>query len=148
MLESFPKTVSIKRLDKSIPMPEFQTHGSVGFDIPASKQVTIEPNEIALIPTNLVIKVPENFMLMLVSRSSTPRKKGLLKPHSIGIIDQDYCGDTDELKIQVYNFTKQIVTIEPGDRIAQGIFVPVLKPSFIEVESHSTQSRGGFGSTG
>ena len=148
MLESFPKTVSIKRLDKSIPMPEFQTHGSVGFDIPASKQVTIEPNEIALIPTNLVIKVPENFMLMLVSRSSTPRKKGLLKPHSIGIIDQDYCGDTDELKIQVYNFTKQTVTIEPGDRIAQGIFVPVLKPSFIEVESHSTQSRGGFGSTG
>lgn len=140
--------IAIKRLDKSLPLPEYQTHGSVGFDIASSQQITIQPQQIALIPTNLVIKVPQGYMLMLVSRSSTPRKKGLIKPHSIGIIDQDYCGDTDELKIQVYNFTDQAVTIEPGERIAQGIFVPVLKAEFIEVDSHNSNSRGGFGSTG
>ena len=85
---------------------------------------------------------------MLVSRSSTPRKKGLTKPHSIGIIDQDYCGETDELKIQVYNFTDSPVVINKGDRIAQGIFVPVVKAKFLEVDSHNQESRGGFGSTG
>ncbi len=140
--------VAIKRLDKSLALPEYKTKGSVGFDIASSQNISIEPQEIALIRTNLVIKVPEGYMLMLVSRSSTPRKKGLLKPHSIGIIDQDYCGDTDELKIQVYNFTHQTVHIAQGDRIAQGIFVPVLKAEFIEVDSHHSDSRGGFGSTG
>ena len=140
--------IAIKRLDKSLPLPEYQTTGSVGFDIASSQDMEIQPQEIALIPTNLVIKVPEGYMLMLVSRSSTPRKKGLLKPHSIGIIDQDYCGDTDELKIQVYNFTSQPVQISVGDRIAQGIFVPVLKAEFVEVDSHNSTARGGFGSTG
>jgi dUTP pyrophosphatase len=140
--------IQIKKLDASIQIPEYQTNGSVGFDLAASQQVTINPGEIMLIPTGLVVKVPSGLMLMLVSRSSTPRKKGLTKPHSIGIIDQDYCGETDELKIQVYNFTEKSVTIEKGDRIAQGIFVPVIKAEFLEVTSHNQESRGGFGSTG
>jgi len=142
------QSIQIKKLDPSIQIPEYQTNGSVGFDLAASQEVTINPGEIQLIPTGLVVKVPVGLMLMLVSRSSTPRKKGLTKPHSIGIIDQDYCGETDELKIQVYNFTNQPVKIQKGDRIAQGIFVPVVKAQFIEVDSHNQESRGGFGSTG
>jgi len=142
------QAIQIKKLDPSIQIPEYQTQGSVGFDLAASQDVTINPGEIQLIPTGLVVKVPVGLMLMLVSRSSTPRKKGLTKPHSIGIIDQDYCGETDELKIQVYNFTNQPVKIQKGDRIAQGIFVPVVKAQFVEVDSHNQESRGGFGSTG
>ena len=142
------QSIQIKKLDPSIQIPEYQTNGSVGFDLAASQEVTINPGEIQLIPTGLVVKVPVGLMLMLVSRSSTPRKKGLTKPHSIGIIDQDYCGETDELKIQVYNFTDSPVVINKGDRIAQGIFVPVVKAEFLEVDSHNQESRGGFGSTG
>lgn len=142
------QSIQIKKLNPSIQIPEYQTNGSVGFDLAASQEVTINPGEIQLIPTGLVVKVPVGLMLMLVSRSSTPRKKGLTKPHSIGIIDQDYCGETDELKIQVYNFTDSPVVINKGDRIAQGIFVPVVKAEFLEVDSHNQESRGGFGSTG
>jgi len=142
------QSIQIKKLDPSIEIPQYQTNGSVGFDLPSSADVTINPGEIQLIPTGLVVKVPVGLMLMLVSRSSTPRKKGLTKPHSIGIIDQDYCGETDELKIQVYNFTNQPVKIQKGDRIAQGIFVPVVKAQFVEVDSQNQESRGGFGSTG
>ncbi len=142
------QSIQIKKLDPSLEIPQYQTNGSVGFDLPSSADVTINPGEIQLIPTGLVVKVPVGLMLMLVSRSSTPRKKGLTKPHSIGIIDQDYCGETDELKIQVYNFTNQPVKIQKGDRIAQGIFVPVVKAQFVEVDSHNQESRGGFGSTG
>ena len=61
-----------------------------------------EPNQIELIPTNLIIETPKNYMLMLASRSSTPIKLGLRVSNGIGIIDQDYCGPEDEIKLQVY----------------------------------------------
>ncbi|PIQ78522.1 dUTP diphosphatase [Candidatus Peregrinibacteria bacterium CG11_big_fil_rev_8_21_14_0_20_41_10] len=140
--------VKIKRIDKSLPLPEFHTKGAVGFDLYARTSITIEPAAIAIIPANLIVQVPEGYMLMLVSRSSTPRKKGLMKPHSIGIIDQDYCGETDELGIQVYNFTKETVTVDRGERIAQGIFVKVGIPQLVESDEVAGESRGGFGSTG
>jgi len=139
--------VQIARVDKSLPLPQYETAGSVGFDLYAREDRLIQPKEIALIPTNLIVKVPENYMLAVISRSSTPRKKGLLKPHSIGVIDQDYCGQTDEIMLQVYNFTEQEVQISKLDRIAQGIFLPILKASFTEF-SPQEESRGGFGSTG
>jgi len=108
----------------------------------------IQPREIAIVPANLVVKVPSGYMLALISRSSTPRKKGLLKPHAIGVIDQDYCGENDELGIQVYNFTDQTVVVEKGERIAQAVVIPVQKVQFSEVKNMNTADRGGFGSTG
>ena len=91
---------------------------------------------------------------MVTLRSSTPRKKGLLIPHGVGIIDQDYCGPEDEILIQVLNFTDQDVIIERGDRIAQGIVVKVENArsgiSWHQVDQiePDRQTRGGFGSTG
>ena len=85
---------------------------------------------------------------MLALRSSTPKRKGLLKPHGVGITDQDFCGDKDELRIQVYNFTTEPVTVEKGERIAQGIFVPVNLCEWNEVDKIAEKSRGGIGSTG
>ncbi len=86
-------------------------------------------------------------MLLLTLRSSTPLRKGLLIPNGVGIIDQDYCGEGDELKIQVFNFREEAVTVARGERIAQGIFIPVMRVCWDEVDEMG-QGRGGFGSTG
>lgn len=140
--------VRIKRIDQSLPLPKYETEGSVGFDLLAREEVTIPPKSIALIPSNVIVEVPKQYMLLLALRSSTPRKKGLLKPHGIGVIDHDYCGPRDEIKIQVYNFTDQPVTVSRGEKIAQGIFVHIDKFAWEEVVNLRKESRGGFGSTG
>lgn len=128
-------------------LPIYGTPDSAGFDIAANENLKIEPNEIKLVKTGLVIEAPEGYFLAVFSRSSTPRKKGLSFPHSVGIIDRDYCGPDDELLIQVYNFTKSTVEILKGDRIAQGIFLPVEQVEWKTVEKLGESTRGGFGST-
>lgn len=140
--------IKVKRIDKSLEMPEFKTKGSVGFDLVAREDTAIPAGEVKLIPLNLVVKTPEGYGLFLLPRSSTPLKKGLLIPNGVGIIDQDYCGNDDELKLQALNFTKEDVKVERGERIAQAIFVKIEKPEFTEVENMEDSSRGGFGSTG
>ena len=128
-------------------MPVYETAGSVGFDLVARESVSIEPGKIELIPGNVIVEVPVGYMLAVASRSSTPKKKGLTPPHGFGIIDHDYCGPTDEIKIQVYNFSDAAVIIERGEKIAQGVFVRVDKFEWQEVDSIREESRGGFGST-
>jgi len=139
--------VKVQRLDKSLPLPKYETNGSVGFDLLARETTTIKKGTIELIPGNVIVETPPGYMLVVASRSSTPRKKGLTQPHGIGIIDQDYCGPNDEIKIQMYNFSEQDVTVEKGEKIAQGVFVHVSKFDFEEVEQIKEGSRGGFGST-
>lgn len=139
--------VRIQRVDKSLPLPVYATEGSVGFDLLARESVTIQPGKIELIPGNVIVEVPAGYMLAVASRSSTPKKKGLTPPHGFGIIDHDYCGPEDEVKIQVYNFSSEPVTIERGEKIAQGVFVRVDKFEWEEVDSIKESSRGGFGST-
>jgi len=139
--------VHIKRLNSDISIPRYETEGSVGFDLAAAADITIQPKQIALVPTGLIIEVPKGYALILASRSSTPRKFGLLKPHGIGVIDLDYCGPSDEIKIQVYNFTSEPTQLTKGDRVAYGLFVRVDKLTFHEVDEMQTISRGGFGST-
>lgn len=139
--------VLIKRIDKTLPLPVYETQGAVGFDLLARTEAVIHPKAIELIPANVIVQVPKGYALILASRSSTPKKHGLTKPHGIGVIDQDYCGDQDELKIQVMNFTDKPVTIVRGTKVAQGLFVKVEKPTFKEVDQIAKKSRGGFGST-
>lgn len=140
--------VKIKRIDKNLPLPIYETEGSVGFDILAREEMIIKPKEIVLIPANIIVEVPKNYMLIVASRSSTPKKKGLMQPHGFGIIDHDYCGPEDEIKIQVYNFTDKDVQINRGDKIAQGVFVHIDKFDWEETDEIHKRSRGGFGSTG
>lgn len=139
--------VRIQRIDKTLPLPVYETQGSVGFDLLARETVTITPGKIELVPGNVIIEVPKGYMLVVASRSSTPRKKGLTPPHGFGIIDHDYCGPEDEVKIQVYNFSNAPVTIERGEKIAQGVFVRVDQFEWEEVNEIRKDSRGGFGST-
>ena len=154
-LDENPDPIKIKRVDKSLPLPAFQTYGSVAFDIYTRVECEIRPRQIVLIPTNLIIQVPKGYMLMITLRSSAPRKYGLTMPHGAGIIDQDYCGEEDEIMLQVMGIVpaEYLVTLIPrGERIAQGIFIPIQRPAFAstlweEVDSMAEVSRGGFGST-
>ena len=139
--------VTIKRIDTGLPLPTYATQGSVGFDLLCREDKEIAPRTIELIPGNVIVRIPEGYMLLLTLRSSTPSRKGLLIPNGVGIIDQDYCGEGDELKVQVFNFREEAVTVKRGERIAQGIFVPVLRVSWNEVDEMG-KGRGGFGSTG
>ena len=140
--------VEIQRIDPSLPLPQYESAGAVGFDFVTREDTTIEPKSIGLVPGNVIIKVPEGHALVVVPRSSLPRKKALVCPHSIGIIDQDYHGPEDEIFIQVQNISDEPVTIERGDRIAQGLFMRVDRAEWNEVDDHGAETRGGFGSTG
>ena len=139
--------IKIKRLDKNLPLPRYETEGSVGFDFLCRESVEIKPHSLGLIPANVIVQTPPGYMLMVTLRSSTPRKLSLLIPHGVGVIDQDYCGEDDEIKIQVYNYSSTPVTVERGDRIAQGIFVRVDAAQWSEVDQIESETRGGFGST-
>ena len=140
--------VKIKRIEKDLPLPQYQTSGAVAFDIYSRISLSIAPKSIAKIPTNLILAIPKGYMLSVVTRSSTPVKKGLLIPHGMGVIDQDYCGDTDELLYQVYNFTEEEVHIERGERIGQAMFLRVDQMQWEEVDTMEAPNRGGFGTTG
>jgi dUTP pyrophosphatase len=140
--------VKIKRIDKDLPIPKYQTKGAVGCDLYARVETKIAPHSLAKIPANVIIETPPGYMFLVASRGSTPYKKGLLPPHGVGIGDQDFCGPDDEYNIEVYNFTDNEVLVERGERIAQGIFVPVEIAEWEEVEEMGQESRGWHGSTG
>lgn len=139
--------VQIKRIDLSLPLPEYHTDGSVGFDLLARETVTIPPRGLGLVPNNVIVKIPEGYMLLLASRSSTPKKRGLTLANGVGIIDQDYCGEEDELKTLFYNMTDTPVVVERGERLSQCIFVRVDQAQWEEISQIDETSRGGFGTT-
>jgi dUTP pyrophosphatase len=141
------QTVRIRRLDPTTPLPSYQTADAAGFDLAASEEVCVPPGEVRLIPTGLVIEVPHGMFLGIFARSSTPLKRGLMVANGVGVVDPDYAGPEDEIKIQVLNFTREEVVVRRGDRIAQGIFLPVMRAEWQEGDTRPV-SRGGFGSTG
>ncbi len=138
--------VRIKRIDKKLPLPEYHTKGAVAFDLIARVTTVIKPGEIERIPANVVVEIPQGYMLLLKDRSSTGKKKHLLS--LVGFIDQDYCGDKDELTMQFYNFDKDPVTVERGERLGQAAFVRTDIAEFIEVKTMNKKNRGAFGTTG
>lgn len=138
--------VKIKRIDKNLPMPAYQTEGAVAFDLYSRIDITIPPKTLERLPTNVIIATPKGYMLEIKDRSSTLKKKGLLV--STGYIDNDYCGNEDEILLQVYNITDADVIVEKGERIGQGAFVRVDIGEWEEVENMDSNSRGGFGTTG
>jgi len=140
--------VPIRRVDPTLSLPSYATPGATGFDLAARTTVTIEPGETKRVPANVVIGVPDGFALVIALRSSTPQRKGLIIPNGVGIIDQDYRGSDDEIQILVYNIGSLPATVERGERIAQGLLVPVERVDWDATNELGTPSRGGFGSTG
>jgi dUTP pyrophosphatase len=131
-----------------VPLPSYQTAGAAGFDLAASDDVMIEAGQIALVPTGLVIAVPAGHFLGIFARSSTPLKRGLVVANGVGVVDSDYSGPTDEIKIQVLNVSPGPVFVKRGDRLAQGVIMPFVRADFVATDRATGPDRGGFGSTG
>ena len=140
--------LKIKRLPSAIGLPEPATGGAAGFDLAAAADLEVPPHSIRLVGTGLVIAVPDGHFLGIFARSSTPLKRGLIVANGVGVVDADYCGPADEIKIQLLNFTDSPVQVKRGDRLAQGIVLPSPQIEWQEVEEMTRPTRGGFGSTG
>ncbi|ASJ20238.1 dUTP diphosphatase [Brachyspira hampsonii] len=141
--------LKIKIINKSKnPLPKYQTSGSSGLDLHANieEPITLNKNDIVLIPTGLFIEIPEGYEAQVRSRSSLALKNGIFCLNSPATIDSDYRG---ELKIILASLTDTPFTINNGDRIAQMVFAKVEKIYFEEADSLSDTDRGegGFGST-
>lgn len=140
--------VDIFRIHPDAIIPEYQTHGSCAFDISTVEDATIHPGDIVRLKTGLVCCVPNGYALLISARSSLPKKCGLCVPQGYGLVDMDYCGPNDELLIQLLNFSDKSVEVKKGDRLVQGMFVPIKRAEFTEVKELTNKNRGGFGSTG
>lgn len=138
--------IKIKRIDKTLPLPEYHTVGAVALDLYSRIDTIIPPKTLERLPTNIIVAIPKGYMLEIKDRSSTLKKKGLLV--STGYIDNDYCGESDEILLQVYNLTENEVKVERGERIGQGVFVKIEIAQWAETDIMDSNSRGGFGTTG
>lgn len=129
-------------------MPEYKTTESVGFDLGSNELdvVTVRPGAVKMIRTGVIIQPPDGYFTAIFARSSL-QKMGLMLANNVGIVDPDYCGPEDEIKLAIYNFGQTVVVVSPGQRLAQGVFLPYGKASFVS-EILGGPSRGGFGSTG
>ncbi len=141
--------VKIKILSEFAKMPEYATDGSLGMDLSAAidAPVTIKAGERQLIPLGFAIKIPEGYGAFVFPRSGLSFKQGITMCNSVGVIDTDYTG---EVKVAAINVSKEDYTINPGDRIAQLVFLPVEKAKLFIAETLESTERGagGFGSTG
>ena len=140
--------VQISKLDPSVPLPQYETSGAAGFDLASNVDMTVAPGQVTLVPTGLVIAVPEGHVLGVFARSSTPLKRGLMVANGVGLVDSDYRGPADEIKIEVVNFTQAPVQIRRGDRLAQGVILSFVRADWQEQAEATAPTRGGFGSTG
>ena len=135
--------------NKSINIPKRQTQSSAGYDLEAAETITIPPQSIKLIPTGLKVYLPENEALFVFPRSSLGIKKGLMMSNGVGVIDADYYNNKDNeghIMVPLYNFTHNPVTINKGERVAQGIFMSYLKTK--DDQADGITRLGGFGSSG
>jgi dUTP pyrophosphatase len=139
--------VPIKRIDKGLALPEYKTPGAAGMDCLVREDTTIEPGAVGMVSLNVAIKPPAGHFILLAARGSL-HKRGLMMANSVGIGDEDYCGDNDEYKAPLLNFSKETVSIKRGERVAQMLVLPIDRVQWKEVESLGDQDRGGFGTTG
>lgn len=145
--------LKFKRLDPRVgndwPIPEVGTPGSAGVDLRAclDQTVTLQPGAIMLIGTGIAIHLDDPGLCAMILPRSGLGHRGLVLGNLVGLIDSDYQG---ELKISTWNRGSNPETIAPGDRIAQLIITPVVKPNFVEVDDFELSERGegGFGHTG
>lgn len=148
------RDIELKILDKRIgnefPLPKYATDGSAGMDLYAclDEHLHIAPGETHLIPSGIAIHIDDQHLAaMILPRSGLGHKHGIVLGNLVGLIDSDYQG---QIFISVWNRGQHTFTIEPGDRIAQMIVVPIALANFKVVEDFTPSARGagGFGHTG
>jgi deoxyuridine 5'-triphosphate nucleotidohydrolase len=138
------------RLGKEFPLPAHSTPGSAGMDLRAclDAPLLLKPGAAELIPTGIAIYIENpGYAAMLLPRSGLGHKSGIVLGNLVGLIDSDYQGP---LMVSTWNRGAAAFTIQPGDRIAQMVIVPVLQVAFDIVEDFTATRRGagGFGSSG
>lgn len=154
MTPATKRSVQVKILDERIKhefgLPHYATEGSAGLDLRAclDEEIELKPGETRLIPSGIAIFIDDSSLAaVLLPRSGMGHKHGIVLGNLVGLIDSDYQG---QVYISCWNRSEQAFSIEPGDRIAQMVFVPVVQPSFDVVEEfvESKRAQGGFGHTG
>ncbi|HEY1399028.1 dUTP diphosphatase [Roseateles sp.] len=145
-------TIDLKVLDRRMAeqLPAYATTGSAGLDLRAclDEAITLAPGDTVLVPTGLAIHIGDaGLAAMILPRSGLGHKHGVVLGNLVGLIDSDYQG---QLMVSVWNRGKDVFTIQPMERIAQMVIVPVVQPTFRVVDDFDASSRGegGFGSTG
>jgi dUTP pyrophosphatase len=130
-------------------LPCYKTPGAAGMDVAAAlaEPMTLQPMERALIPTGLIVQIPEGYECQLRARSGLAIKHGITLVNAVGTIDADY---RDEVKVALINLSTEPFTIQPGDRICQMLISPVYRVQWAEIDQVERVAgrNGGFGSTG
>ena len=148
------KAIDLKILDPRIgtefPLPAYATPGSAGLDLRACLDVEVQlaPGQTTLIPTGLAIHIGDaNLCATILPRSGLGHKNGIVLGNLVGLIDSDYQG---QLMVSMWNRSQDAFTINPGDRIAQLVFMPVVQAEFNIVSDFDASDRGegGFGHSG
>lgn len=148
------KKIDVKILDARVgaefPLPTYATSGSAGLDLRACLDSALEitPGMTTLVPTGLAIHIGDpSLAAVILPRSGLGHKHGIVLGNLVGLIDSDYQG---QLMVSVWNRGQQSFTLQPGDRLAQLVFVPVVQAEFNLVEDFDTSARGegGFGHSG
>ena len=139
-----------ERIGKDIPLPAYATDGSAGLDLRAclAEPVVLNPGETFLVPTGLSVFIEDqNLAGLILPRSGLGHKHGIVLGNLVGLIDSDYQG---ELMVSCWNRGKDSFTIQPGERIAQFVLVPVVQAEFEIVSEFAATQRGegGFGHSG
>jgi dUTP pyrophosphatase len=138
------------RVGRDFPLPAYATEGSAGVDLRACLDgpVTLAPGQTFLVPTGIAIHIGDpGLAAVILPRSGLGHKNGIVLGNLVGLIDSDYQG---QLMVSCWNRGQETFTLEPGARLAQLVFVPVVQAQFEVVESFETSHRGegGFGHTG
>ena len=146
------KKLDVKILDKRIReyLPQYSTSGSAGLDLRActDEKMTINPGDTVLIPTGLAINIADpGYAAVILPRSGLGHKNGIVLGNLVGLIDSDYQG---QLFVSIWNRGKEIFELNPFDRIAQLVVIPVVQVDLNIVDDFKETERGagGFGSTG
>jgi dUTP pyrophosphatase len=146
------KVIDLKILDPRMKelLPAYATPGSAGLDLRAciDAPLTLEPGQTVLVPTGLAIHIGDpGYAAMILPRSGLGHKNGIVLGNLVGLIDSDYQG---QLMVSTWNRSHASFTLQPLDRLAQLVIVPVLQVGFNVVEEFASSERGagGFGSTG
>ena len=141
--------VHVKILRDGAKLPTYGTAGAAGADLYAcvDAPVTIRPGETVFIPTGIALEVPEGCAGLVYARSGLACKRGLAPANKVGVVDSDYRG---EIRVGLTNLSDTPYTVQPGDRIAQLMVVPVVQAQVKMVDQLDETQRGagGFGSTG
>ena len=141
--------VPIKKLNPDAVIPTYGSQYAAGADLYACIDVNIsfQPGETKFIPTGLAMEIPVGYAGLIYARSGLACKKGLAPANKVGVIDADYRG---EIMVALHNHSKEPVTIEPKERIAQLVITPYLTAVFEEADelNYTVRGEGGFGSTG